>query len=266
MKPHLRHLLRLHSTLLLSSAIGSFGAHASSGAQSISAPAPTSVIDGYISDAELTPIADAAVSLLGRSVHVVTRENGRFRITGLAAGTYVVVANRLGYTPATVRVELSPGDTARPSIELEHNAPMLDTMKVIAANRPSARMAEFEQRRKLGIGQSLNATEIDRRNTPWMQELLRSFLGVRFSNNSGVPLNARVGIIRDCPFKFFLDGVARPTPRSIEDEFPPTKDLAGIEVFTSVASVPPQYATSDGGGFCGAILIWTKVGPPAGEP
>ena len=227
---------------------------------------PTSVIDGYISDADLAPIAEAAVTLLGRTGHVVTHENGRFRIIGLAAGTYVVVANRLGYTPATVRVEIAPGDTARPSIALEHNAPLLDTLKVVAASRRSARMNEFYDRRKAGIGQSMNAEEIDRRNTPWMQELIRGFLGVRFSNNSGIPLNARVGIIRDCPFKFFLDGVARPTPRNIEDEFPPTKDLAGIEIFTSVASVPLQYATSDGGGFCGVILIWTKDGSPASEP
>ena len=224
-----------------------------------------SVIDGYISDADLAPIADAAVSLLGRSGHVVTHENGRFRIIGLAAGTYVVVANRIGYTPATVRIELAAADTARPSITLEHNAPMLDTLKVIAANRPSARMAEFAERRKLGIGQSLNAEEIDKRNTPWMAELFRGFLGMRLSQNDGPPLNARVGVIRDCPFKFYLDGVARPTPRNLDAEFPPTKDLAGIEVFTSVASVPPQYA-GGGGAFCGVILIWTKDGSPASEP
>ena len=233
--------------------------HPTAGAQTPAAP--TSVIDGYIADADLTPIAEASVSLLGRSARVVTRENGRFRIVALSPGTYLLVANRLGYTAATVKIDLAAGDTARPSITLEHNAPMLDTLKVIAANRASARMAEFAERRKLGIGQSLNAEEIDRRNSPWLNELLRGFLGLRLSSTSGVPLNSRAG----CPFKFFVDGVARPTPRNIEDEFPPTKDLAGIEIFTSVASVPPQYAASDGG-FCGVILIWTKDGSPASEP
>src|SRR3954468_4388198 len=212
---------------------------------------PTSVIDGYISDGELTPIAGASVTLVGRSAHVVTRENGRFRITGLSAGTYVVVANRLGYTPATVRIDLAAGDTARPSIALEHNAPMLDTMKVVAANRPSARMAEFLERRKLGIGQSMNAAEIDRRNSPWPKELLRTFLAIRYKNDT-IAMNARAGIIRDCPFKFFVDGVAIPTPKDINSELPSTRDLAGIEVFSSAASVPPQYAIN--GAFCGVIL------------
>jgi hypothetical protein len=224
---------------------------------------PTSVIDGYIASADLTPIADAAVSLLGRSVHVVTRENGRFRITGLAAGSYVVVANRLGYTPATVRIELAAGDTARPSIELEHNAPLLDTMKVVAAHRPSLRMAEFEERRRLHIGQSMNSAEIDKRNSPWPKELLRTFVGVRFKNDI-IAMNARAGIVRDCPYKYFIDGVSIPTPKDIDAELPSTKDLAGIELFASAESIPPRYAMN--GGFCGVILLWTKDGSLPGEP
>ncbi len=225
--------------------------------------APTSVIDGYISDAALAPIADASVTLLGRSAHVVTRENGRFRITGLAAGTYLVVANRLGFTPATVRVELAAGDTARPSIELEHNAPMLDTMKAVASSPRSARLSEFYERRKAGIGQSMNAEEIDRRNSPWPKELLRTFLGVRFKNDA-LAVNARAGIVRDCPYKFYVDGVAIPTPKDINGELPSTKDLAGIKVFASAASVPPQYALNSA--FCGVILFWTRDGSLAGEP
>lgn len=245
------------------------------GAIAINVLAPTSalaqapatapgVIDGLISDADLTPIADASVSLLGRSAHVVTRDNGRFRITGLAAGTYVVVANRLGYTPATVRIELAAGDTARPSIALEHNSPMLDTMKTVALTPRSARMNEFYERRNAGIGQSMNAEEIARRNTPWPKELVRSFLAVRFKNDGEIALNARAGIARDCPFKFFVDGVAKPQPFNIDSDAPDPKDLAGIEVFASAAFVPPQYALN--GAFCGVILFWTKEGSLAGEP
>lgn len=226
--------------------------------------APTSVIDGYISDAELAPIADAAVSLLGRSVHVVTRENGRFRISGLAAGSYVVVANRLGYTPATLRVELAAGDTARPSIELQHTTPMLDTMKAVASRARSMRQSEFWDRRNAGIGHSMNADEIDRRNSPWTKELIRSFVGVRFKNDA-IAVNARAGIARDCPFRFFVDGVPRSAPVNIDHDLPSSRDLAGIEVFTSIATVPPQYAMS-GGGACGVILLWTKDGALSGEP
>ena len=224
---------------------------------------PTSVIDGYISDADLAPIAEASVSLLGRSAHVVTRDNGRFRIIGLAAGTYVVVANRLGYTPATVRIELAAGDTARPSIALEHTAPMLDTMKAVASHPRSMKQSEFWERRNAGIGHSMNADEIDRRNSPWTKELLRTFVGVGFKNDA-LAVNMRAGIARDCPFRFYVDGIPKSAPVSIEHDLPSSKDLAGIEVFTSIASVPPQYGTNNGG--CGVILLWTKDGALTGEP
>ncbi len=228
------------------------------------AAAPTSVIDGYISDADLAPIADAAVSLLGRSGHVVTHENGRFRILGLPAGSYVVVANRLGYTPATVRIDLAPGDTARPSITLEHTAPMLDTMKAVASRPRSMKQSEFWERRNAGIGHSMNADEIDRRNSPWTKELLRTFVGVGFKNDA-IAMNTRAGIARDCPFRFYVDGVPKAAPVNIDHDLPSSKDLAGIEVFTSIATVPPQYAMA-GGGSCGVILLWTKDGALSGEP
>ena len=226
--------------------------------------AVTSVIDGYISDADLAPISDASVSLLGRSAHVVTRDNGRFRIIGLAAGTYFVVANRLGFTPATVKIELAAGDTARPSITLEHTAPMLDTMKAVASHPRSIKQSEFWDRRNAGIGHSMNADEIDRRNSPWTKELLRTFVGVAFKNDA-LAVNARAGIVRDCPFRFYVDGIPKSAPVNIEHDLPSSKDLAGIEVFTSIASVPPQYAMS-GGGACGVILLWTKDGALTGEP
>ena len=226
--------------------------------------APTSVIDGYISDADLAPIGEASVSLLGRSAHIVTRENGRFRILGLAAGTYVVVANRLGYSPATVRVELAAGDTARLSIELEHTAPMLDTMKAVASRPRSMKQSEFYERRNAGIGHSMNADEIDRRNSPWTKELLRTFVGVGFKNDA-LAVSTRAGISRDCPFRFYVDGIPKSAPVNIEHDLPSSKDLAGIEVFTSIASVPPQYAMA-GGGACGVILLWTKDGALSIEP
>lgn len=102
------------------------------------------------------------------------------------------------------------------------------------------RQTEFYERGNAGIGHSMNADETDRRNSPWTMELLRTFVGVRFKNDA-IAVNSRAGIARDCPFRFFVDGIPKSAPVNIDHDLPSSKDLAGIEVFTSIATVPPMY-------------------------
>src|SRR5476649_1634921 len=66
-----------------------------------SAAAQTGSITGRITDAEGgMPVVGArvtAVSGLRTAATVVSGDNGAFRITGLAEGTYVVSASRIGF-------------------------------------------------------------------------------------------------------------------------------------------------------------------------
>jgi len=47
-----------------------------------------------------------------------------------------------------------------------------------------------------------------------------------------------------------LDNLVRPS------------EVSGVEVYTSTAGAPAQYAGA-GGGDCGMVLVWTKRGGPA---
>ena len=212
-------------------------------------------IDGLVTDASLVSLADAAASILGSGIRVVTGVNGRFRILGLPAGQYVIVVHRLGYAPASTVLQVAEGDTLRPSFALARVATVLDTV-VVAGRRPSMRMAEFEDRRKFGLGQFMTEAEIEKRNSVYVSDLLRTFLAVNIAG--GRAINPRASYPgRVCPFQFFIDGVKIPTP-GLDTELPSPNELAGIEVFASIASVPLQYKTFSGGGFCGVILLWTK--------
>jgi hypothetical protein len=233
-----------------------FGAEAPS-AHAQSRPA-SGAIDGVVTDASLMALPDATASILGSSIRVVTGANGRFRILGIPAGQYILVVHRLGYAPSSMALQVAGGDTLRMSFTLERIATALDTV-VVAAKRYSMRVAEFEERRKLGFGQFMTQAEIEKRNSVFTSELMRPFMSVVVVETDRGFGHKAVSYRGGCEFQVYLDGIALPPPVNL-DNLPTPKDLAGIEVYSGPASTPLQYKTTGGGGFCGVILVWTRGG------
>ena len=63
------------------------------------------VVEGKIRDARTgEPLPGAHVSVVGKGTWAVTRGDGTFHLTGMAAGVYTLRADRLGYRGATVEV------------------------------------------------------------------------------------------------------------------------------------------------------------------
>jgi hypothetical protein len=216
------------------------------------------MIDGLVTDTALVPLAGAAVTVVGSPLRVVTNDNGRFRMLALPAGRYVIVVQKLGYTPASEILSLGGRDTLRPTLALAPVTRSLDTVRVRAATL-SARMAEFDARRKSGVGQFMTEPEIRKRNVVVVVDLLRTFLGVRIGND-GLAINRRSPSIngRPCTFQYFIDDIAL-SPQTAA-HLPSPNDLAGIEVYQNTSTIPLRYRTTTGGGFCGVILLWTKDG------
>src|ERR1043165_84947 len=112
----------------------------------------TGMVDGVVTDTGLVALGEATVTILGSHVRVVTGANGRFRIRSLATGAYILVVHHVGYTPTSTAIQIAGSDTLRPAIMLAQIVTPLDTV-VVAATQYTHRMAEFEERRKLGFGQ-----------------------------------------------------------------------------------------------------------------
>jgi hypothetical protein len=233
------------------------------------AASSSATVDGVVSDTALVPLDNATVSIFGSDVRVVTGENGRFRITQLRPGNYIVFVRRVGFEMASATVQILPSDTTRVSFTLQPAATKL-APAIITARSVSPRMAEFEERRefaaKFGGGQFMSQDEIERRNTVFTTELIRTFRGIGVgyavvvgSGKKRVPVvtsgRAAGSINLSCVPTVWLDGVLLPSPTDI-DNLPSPKELAGIEVYPGPASVPPRYAA--GGMSCGAVLIWTR--------
>jgi iron complex outermembrane recepter protein len=80
------------------------------------APADSAVIEGQVTDqASGAPIVGATVTVVGERHSAVTTAQGRFRLTGLAAGTYTIQVRFIGYTPVE-RVVAIRGEAEPPTV------------------------------------------------------------------------------------------------------------------------------------------------------
>lgn len=72
-------------------------------------------IDGRVVDRDGRPVVGATVTLVEAHQAVTTAADGRFRFTEVPAGTYTLVARRLGYEPAARQLAI---DTSIPDVTL----------------------------------------------------------------------------------------------------------------------------------------------------
>ncbi len=223
------------------------------------------VVDGIVTDSNLVPLRGAFVSVLNSSIRVGTGPNGRFRITRIPPGQFLLIVKRGGYRPTSAMVEVTANDTLRLAYTLSEAPPnMLEGVNV-TEKAVSLRMLEFEQRKKLGMGQFMDADEIDRRGSVYATELMRKFTNMAvapsrsksmteyfaLSNREGGSINMGA-----CPMTVYLDQVPMPTPFNL-DLLPSPKSIAGIEVYGGSSTIPPQFSGPNRG--CGVILVWTKI-------
>ena len=77
------------------------------------------VIDGEVTDTLLGPLAGVTVSIAGSAARAVTNEKGRFRISDLTPGSYIVLAQRIGFEPVSAKLQVSAAETLRVAFALE---------------------------------------------------------------------------------------------------------------------------------------------------
>jgi hypothetical protein len=218
-------------------------------------PFGSSVIDGVVTDTNLVGVARATVSVSGTPLRVATGTNGGFRILGLSADQYVITVRRIGYEPLSTAVRLVERDTIRLSLTMRPVPTLLDTF-TIAAGHFDSRLEEFEDRRRLGFGYFITQADLEKRNSPFVGDVLRTVLSVNIVERGRLQVATSLRSGGYCPFQVRLDGMLLlPTPYNLAD-LPSTREIAGIEVYPGAATIPLRYKSPNSG--CGLILVWTK--------
>ena len=226
------------------------------------------VIDGIVTDTLLRPLGAADVSVVGVGARVVTEAGGRFRFLQVPAGQYLLVVRRIGFAPTSGIIEVPADDTLRLAYTLARTTNLLDTIRV-RETRLSMRMLEFEQRKAQGVGQFITQEQIDRRGSGLTSDFLRNVSGVDVSTLTNTVFAGKVALSKReggslvgegtgaCAMQIILDGIVMPRFFNL-DLLPPPKQIAGIEVYTGAATIPPQFGGPDRR--CGVVAVWTRDG------
>lgn len=224
-------------------------------------------LTGVVRDSATQPLVDADIVVRPGNRRARTDTAGRFLITGLDDGGYVIYARKLGYSIERWDVKLSSSGHVDLKFVLRRQLQQLDTVTVSAAMRcPAFSLEGFECRRRSKHGVFLDYPDIDETGTTYTADLFRDIPGFRTtlvaSRSGAVPVGVRRngGCIAS-----LVDG--RPASRA--NPVPNfSQDLSGMEVYTRPDSVPAEYQrytweTSDvtRTGRCSVVVYWTVWAP-----
>jgi len=228
-------------------------------AQSDVRPANRHSVVGIVAQESGVPIAEAEVWFVVSETRVNvarTDETGHFLVAADVTGPSRLMIRHLGYRAREVPL-VFPRDTLNALLIPLEVAPVeLQPVDVEAsADELGGWLHDFNERRKANaFGRFFTRNAIKRANKQLGSELLRTIPGVtlqaarRFGN---------VVRMRGCKFAplIWLDGVR--VPNAEFDEVAKPDDIAGLEVYTSVAGTPVQFMDRSNAG-CGTIVIWTR--------
>ncbi len=235
-------------------------------------PTAEGVVRGQVTDGSGRPVRNAQLMLLAPARRITADTAGQFVLDALPPRGHDVFVRRLGYVPVMVSFTAVAGDTIDLPIRVLASAQVLGAV-TIEASVSSLNYAGFERRREArsGGGVFIGQDYIDARPAMALVNILRGAgrMSIEESQATGdVRAYGRGGTnvfdtlaVDRCPMRMVIDGVAL-NDASPLNVLPPPREIAGIEIYTSSITVPPQFAYSNPK--CGLIVVWTRDG--AGSP
>ena len=226
------------------------------------------VITGVITDSLRNPVEGVDVFVRPSGRRSRSDAAGRYTISGLDRGGYVVSIRKIGF--AAQQADLSLGKNGR----LEQNFVMaravtkLDTIRVTATGKCEGfSLGGFECRRKMGNGLFLDYPDIDAKDQRLTADLFRTIPGFRVqlrSTRAGVQPIVLPAKGHGCIAEY-VDG----KPRSIANPVPERSiDLAALEVYSrsdSIAIADTRYIWKANEvtmqGRCQVVFYWTIWAP-----
>lgn len=238
-----------------------------------------------------TPLAGVEVSVPAQNKRTSTDERGAFRIDGLTAGRYAILARRLGLNPMQDTVDLVAGDTTRWDTWMSAAPQMLDSVQVKSEQRRyvSPALNGFEERRASGFGRFISEPELRKQENEKLADVLRILPGAMlvrgpggnmYFTSSRKPCDGPVFLpsakcaqgTADCYVTIYLDGILFYSPPPVDfvggsrtasngeppdiNKVVPVTELAGVEYYASDAMLPPKFTSGANG--CGTVLLWTR--------
>ena len=228
------------------------------------------VLRGRVTDTDGAPLSFVNVQLNG-GTRIVADDSGRFTIPRAGSGRIWLLARRIGFDPAELRLGTMPDTAVR--ITMTPLATVLPAMRVTGrAAVVSLDLHGFYDRmrdvdRGINRGYFVTPEELELRRPINLTAAVQYAPFVRIRPIPGVQLpgwqDMRIEDTQHCPLTVYMDRIRiQPTRERgrVKDERVnllalPTH-LGGIEIYPRYFGAPPAYPAVDG--TCGVVLVWTK--------
>ena len=223
-------------------------------------PLPPGMIAISVRDSLGRSISGAELVVEGTTVRGVTDERGEIRFSAVRGGPATVRVRRLGYQPVLLDVIVDQRVPASSVVTLAAIPQRLAPIVVKGGTNYTGRMAGFYQRRDLGIGHFVSRERLERENPSQLTDIFRRLPGVQIQSTRMIRNAVRFrGNGGSCWPLVWLDGAPLPTAEFDLDFLSP-QSIEGLEVYTGISQVPPQFMGSRGLGSCGVIVVWSREG------
>ncbi len=220
---------------------------------------PDGVVTGLVVDADTQrPLEGAEVGLAGTELRAVTDDEGRFRLAGVAGGSYTLWARRLGYLERSDSLRVPPRALVDVTVAMSTDPIELEELVVVVRSPVLARHGFYTRQEQGYGGHFIDRAEIDRRRPQSVTDIFKNVPGVRVVYGgiygSKVFINQRVTFddanLPGCEPLLWLDGIR--STMTIYDLMR-AEEIEGIEIYAG-GSAPGKFNH-----LCGTVVIWTRV-------
>jgi hypothetical protein len=209
------------------------------------------------------PVAQAEIRIVGANgdpFTVTSDSAGRFQVRVSAPGSITVRITHIAYVPfQSGSIPIERGETVEMEIRLGLTVIPLDPL-VVTARRADLRLAGYYDRLEWNaFGRFFTREQLDQFPFARVTDLFRTLAGVQVVPiGSGTrSLDTMRGATGRCLPAVYFDGVRieQSADFPIDDLLVPDF-LEGVEVYSSIAGAPIEYADAN----CGVILLWSRSG------
>jgi hypothetical protein len=220
-------------------------------------------------------VSSAEVTDLKSGASGTTNRSGLVSLHFLPVGGALVRIRKVGYTPVTLFVTISPTDTAPLTEVLTRSVRTLPvvTTRDSTVKWVSPGLRGFEERRHAGFGHFITDAELRKADDEAFKNVVARFPALQVSCE---PVSLTRGVARrsgcyaittrmtgrlvltpgKCYVTIYLDGVQVQGADETDLEKMKTQDYGGVEFYSGASEIPPEYNAT--GNSCGVLLLWTR--------
>lgn len=222
--------------------------------KSAAAQAATGVVSGFVRDAGRRPVADAVVDIDGLDLSTKTDVNGRFRFAAVPAGSRMLLARAIGFTPTVQPIDVMDRPGEEVQVEVQRQVLLPGVRVTDRLNVPILR-AEFDERKRTMFGVYLDSSAVARKTN--IRNVFEGIASLEVTGTDQAKFNLFTPLLHvsgPCRANIYVDGM-----RSDTDELVTLpKDLvSGVEVYVRQPDAPAKYRPLDNA--CGVVLVWTRM-------